>query len=148
IRRQVAVALEKRQHPLAVAFAQLLIERAAIDGLGKQLRDRPARVVDGLTHLDRVAAVRGRVEEPRSTAGINLDLERHAELLTIAENRLVMARKASRAGIPVELRVKVADLAGAVGQVDACTLSYSPGAPAHAVARLQHRAVVSGPAEL
>ena len=146
--RQIAVLPQKREHPLLVARRQLLIERAAIDRLAEQLRDFAARIVDGLAHLDRLAAIRGRIEQQRAAAGIDLDLERDAQLPAIAEKGLMMAGHARRAGIPVEVLIEFADLARAVGQLDLGAPADRPVAAADAIAGLEHRAVVAGLAEL
>ena len=146
--REVAIGAQEGEHALLVAGVELLVERAAIDRLAEQFRDLAAHVVVGLAHLDRLAAVRRRIVEPRVAAGVDLDLERDAELPAIAEHGLVGARNAGRAGIPVHLRIELADLPGAVGHLDAGAAPDAPVAPADAVARLEHRAVVAGLAEL
>ena len=107
-------------HPLLVAGGQFLIQRSAVEGLAEQFRDFPAHVVDGLAHLDRLAAVRRRIEQQCAAAGIDLDLQRDAELAAIAENGLMMAGHARRAAIPVQVLIEFADLARAVGHLELC----------------------------
>ena len=98
---------------------QFLVERAAVDRLAEQLGDFAARIVDRLAQLDRPAVVRRRIVQQRAAAGVDLDLQRHAELAAIAEHGLMMAGEPRRPGIPVEAVVEVADLARAVGHARA-----------------------------
>ena len=146
--REVAIGAQEGEHALLVMRAELLVERAAIDRLAEQLGDFAAHVVVGLAHLDRLGAVRRRIVEPRVAAGVDLDLERDAELPAIAEHGLVGARNPRRPRIPVHFGIEFAELAGAVGHVDAGAAPDAPVASADAVARFQHRAVVAGLAEL
>src|SRR4029077_20170655 len=103
--------------------------------LGQQLRDCPARVVHGLAHLDRLSAVRGRIEQPGAPAGVDLDLQRHAALPAIPATGLVVAGEASRTRIPIESRFEVAELARPVGKLDACAYMNRPIACTEALAR-------------
>ena len=102
----------------------------------------------GLAHLDGLAAIGGGIVEPRTAAGVDLDLEGDTELPAIAEHRLMGARDARRAGIPVHLGIEFAQLPGAVVHVEAGAAPDAPVAAADAVARFQDGAIVAGLAEL
>src|SRR5258708_34099164 len=103
--------LQAGEPRLLVVGGQFLVERAAVDRLAEQLGDFPARVVDRLTQVDRVAVVRRRIVQQSAAIGINLDFEGDAELSAITENGLMMAGKPRRARIPIQALVEVADLA-------------------------------------
>src|SRR5262249_44777863 len=105
-------------------------------------------VVDRLAQLDRPPGVDRLVHEQRAAAGIDLDLERDAELPAIAEHALVVAGQPRRTGVPVEAVIEIAELARAVGELERCAAADGPGAAADAIARLEHGAVVAGLAEL
>src|SRR5258708_21804784 len=103
--------LRDGEQRVLVVRRQWLVERAAVDLLVEQLGAFPARVVDRLTQLDRLAVVRRRIVQQSAAIGINLDFEGDAELSAITENGLMMAGKPRRARIPIQALVEVADLA-------------------------------------
>ena len=127
---------------------EFLVEGAAVDRLAEQLGDFSARVVDRLAQLDRPAVIGRRIVQQRPAIGIDLDLERDAELVAIAEHGLMMAGKPRRPRVPVQPLVELADLAGAVGHIERRAAPDGPVASAHAIAGFEHRAVVSGLTEL
>ena len=139
---------QEGEHPLLVMRGQFLIERAAVDRLAEQFGDFAARIVDRLAQLDRLAVIGRGIVQQRAAIGIDLDLERDAELAAIAEHGLMMAGEPRRPRVPVQALVEFADLAGAVGHVERGAAPDGPVAPADAIADLEHGAVVAGLAEL
>src|SRR6202030_1809149 len=107
-----------------------------------------ARIVVGLAHLDRLAAIRSRIVEPRATAGVDLDLECDAEFLAIAEDGVMGARDARWTGVPVHLGIEFAQLSCAVVHVEPGAAPDAPISAADAITRLQDDAIVAGVAEL
>src|SRR5262249_51949157 len=106
------------------------------------------RVVDRLAQLNRSAIIRRRIVQQGAAAAINLDLERDAELSAITEDGLMMTGKPRRARIPVQALIEVAGLARAVSHVEPGAGPDRPVAAAHAIAGFEHRAIISGLAEL
>jgi hypothetical protein len=88
--RQVAIGRQVAQQLLLIETGQLLVQRALVDGLGQQLGEGAARVVDGLALGDHLA---GEVQLGR-TVGVDHHLQRHAQLLAIAEDGVVPLRDA------------------------------------------------------
>ena len=85
-------------------------------------------------------------------AGIAVDIDEgfqlNAEAASIAEDRAMGARDASRAGVEIEAGTKARVLIGPAGLDDAVAATDRPRTPADAIARLEHRHVVAGALKL
>ncbi len=127
---------------------QLLVQRTASDRLGQQLRYRAAGVVDGLSHLNGTATVGVGIDQPGGPRRIDLHFERDSELATVAQHHLVLRRNTRRTCIPIEAGIELTSLPGAVEHRQLGIAPKGPVAAAAAASGFNHRAVVSGSAEL
>ena len=142
---EVAIGLQERQQLFLVLEAQVLVEGALVHRLGQQLGDVAAGVVDPLAHLQLLAAVG---PEVGAAAGVDLDLQRHAQLAAIGQQPLVMAGNARRPRVHVEPVGEAHGLRLLADHLDLVAVAQRPVAPAQAPARLQQRHVIAGPLQL
>ncbi len=131
---EVAVGPEEWPQPGLVVGGQLLVQSAPVDGLGQQLGDVAARVVDGPTHLDG-GRVLGR--EEGAAAGIDFHLQGHAQSAAIAQHPLMVAWQPRGTGVEILTVGKGGDLVVLAGHLDPRPAADGPVAPAHPVASLQ-----------
>ncbi len=142
---QVAIHLQKAQQARALLTAQYVIEGIALHRFGQQAGHMPARIVDRLADRERRLPQIG--PYLGAVAAVDQHFQGHTEFAAIVEERAVLARNPGRAGVEIQARIEGHGLRAAIGVGHAITLAQGPGAPADAVARLQHLYVEPGAAE-
>ena len=112
-----------------------------VDGLGKELGEVSASVVDDLALLNGFTLIElGRLHQC-GAGGVDLDLEGHAEIVAVVEEMGMDGRDARGAGVEIVASLPLANLRSAISELDLGALADRPAATAGAIAGFEDGAL-------
>src|SRR4051794_21312145 len=114
--------VEQMKHLLLLRRRELVVERAFVDGLGQQLRNPAARVVEHAPMRHRLAVKAILVLIEIRARGHHVRLDGNLQLLAVSEGESVVIRKASRTGIQILILNVALEVAGLLPRLAAVRL--------------------------
>ena len=138
---EIAEVLKELEEALGVLFGELVVEGVFVDGLGEEFGEVSAGVVDDLTLLDWLALVELGGLHEGGTGGVDFYFEGHAQIVAVVEEMHVNGRDTRGAGVEIVAVLPLADLSGAVGELDFGALADGPTAATGAIARFKDGAI-------